>query len=115
MKENVCVIYCRVSTEDQKDHGTSLDSQEQDNREFAESKGWRILRVVKEDMSAMRFDRPGLSAVKQDIAQSKANILLCKETDRLTRDPYHLASICHEVFCYNGQVWFLKNGQISRR
>ena len=57
-------IYCRVSTKEQKDSGTSLDSQESRAREYAyhKNRNYRVLDhlVVKEDWTGTELDRPWL-------------------------------------------------------
>ena len=43
------IIYVRVSTEDQKEHGYSLDSQRELLILYAKKQGWNVLRVFEDD------------------------------------------------------------------
>jgi site-specific DNA recombinase len=109
-----CIIYCRVSTEDQKDNGTSLASQERYCLEFAKRMGWRVLRVVKEDYSGNKLEERRLFAgVREDIRLGKANILLCYHPDRMSRNQTH-ALIIFEGICEAGaELHFVEGGKIE--
>jgi site-specific DNA recombinase len=41
-------IYCRVSTQEQAEHGTSLESQREKCEEYATAKGWAIVAIAQE-------------------------------------------------------------------
>jgi site-specific DNA recombinase len=57
MSKNV-IIYTRVSTDEQANHGFSLPHQEQVILAYCKVKNYTVLQVVKEDYSAKTFDRP---------------------------------------------------------
>jgi site-specific DNA recombinase len=56
-KKPRCVLYCRVSSDEQRNN-TSLESQEEYLRKFSSDRNMVVDRVFYEDFSAKTFDRP---------------------------------------------------------
>jgi site-specific DNA recombinase len=97
MSKKPALIYCRVSTRIQEEEGTSLDSQEAACVKHAESLGYSVGRVTRERYSgAELWDRPKLSVDREDIRAGKFGGLVAYSTDRLSRDPIHLAIIADD-------------------
>lgn len=91
------LIYCRVSTKAQEEEGTSLDSQETECRRHSETLGYVVARVTREVYSgAELWDRPKLAQDRADIKAGRFQALICHSTDRLSRNPVHLALIAEE-------------------
>jgi site-specific DNA recombinase len=91
------LIYCRVSTRGQEEEGTSLDSQEAACRQKAEELGYTIATVTREVFTgAELWDRPLLSRDRLHIKEGKCDALIAYATDRLARNPVHLAIIAEE-------------------
>ncbi|HQS25219.1 MAG: hypothetical protein B7Y11_12425 [Sphingobacteriia bacterium 24-36-13] len=83
------IIYVRVSTEDQKEHGYSLDSQRELLILYAKKQGWNVLRVFEDDFSAWKgFDRPGYNLLKEYISNNKKSIdgLIFTQWSRFSRE-----------------------------
>ena len=82
-------IYGRVSTEEQKDSGTSLDSQESRAREYADHKNhnYRVLDhlVIKEDWTGTDLDRPGLKKLLTEAERDSLDVLIVYTPDRFNR------------------------------
>lgn len=82
------VLYTRVSTDDQKDHGYSLQDQYAQLTKFAELKGFEIVKHYQDDYSAKNFGRPEfqnfLYALKSK--ELKIDLLLVTRTDRFSRN-----------------------------
>ncbi|MFL6215898.1 MAG: recombinase family protein [Blastocatellia bacterium] len=92
------LIYCRVSTTNQEKEGTSLDSQVEACTKYALALGYSIGRITKEVYSgAELYDRPKLARDRTDLAAGDFQALICYSTDRLSRDPIHLAIIALEL------------------
>jgi site-specific DNA recombinase len=90
------IIYCRVSTKSQEE-GTSLETQAVACIKYAESQGYKIGRVTKEVFSgAELWDRPQLARDRAALKAGEFQALICYSTDRLSRDPIHLALIAEE-------------------
>jgi DNA invertase Pin-like site-specific DNA recombinase len=82
------VIYCRVSSKEQIE-GTSLESQEASCRDFALSKGMRVLKVFVEQGESAKFaDRTQLLQLIDFCRQSqdKVDMLLVWKIDRFARN-----------------------------
>ena len=84
---NVCVIYCRVSSDRQaaEDKG-SLDDQEKRCREKAAELGLRVLRIQRDAESAWLLEkRSQFQTVLQDARAGKFSVLVVDRMNRLTR------------------------------
>ncbi len=90
--------YIRVSTEEQAVEGQSLDSQEARIRAYAESQGWEIVEIYREEgYSGKTIDRPELKRLIQAIRASQIDILLVYRVDRLTRRQKDLWTLLEDV------------------
>ena len=102
------LVYCRVSTSRQAEEGTSLDSQETACVKHAEERGYRVARVSREVFSgAELWDRPLLSRDRADLKDGQFDALIAYATDRLSRDPIHLALIAEECARQNVALHFV--------
>ena len=83
-----CLIYCRVSTEEQAEKGYSLDTQEKLCRDFAERNGYRVAGVFRDEgKSGTTLDRPALQDLLVKCTKGKSiNAVIVQETDRLARN-----------------------------
>jgi len=85
------LIYCRVSTRNQEQEGTSLESQADVCIRHAEALGYMVGRVTQEVYSgAELWDRPMLARDRADLKAGEFQALVAYATDRLSRDPIHL-------------------------
>ncbi len=57
------VLYCRVSTDEQRKHGNSLTYQEELLRRYCERRGIEVAQTFIEDESAKDFNRPEYQAM----------------------------------------------------
>ena len=78
-KENLTILYARVSSSQNK---TNLESQLTRLREFANAKGYKVVKEVKEIGSGLNDKRPMLEKV---LASDDWNILLAEHKDRVAR------------------------------
>lgn len=89
-RANTCVIYVRVSSEDQT-KGYSLASQEKDCRAYAEKNGWKMLHVFREEgESAKTADRTQLNLMQKFCMKnmSKVGHVVVWKIDRFARSQY---------------------------
>jgi site-specific DNA recombinase len=88
-------VYCRVSTVDQADRGTSLKSQEVACRKLAVELGYRVEYVVYEDFSgAVPFrERPEGSRCWEDLTTGHVDAIIVHDVDRLTRTDADILTI----------------------
>lgn len=92
------VAYIRVSTEDQADHGVSLDAQRARVAAFAKASGLELVDVVVDaGLSAKTLERPGLQRALAMLGAG-ADALLVVKLDRLTRSLADWCSLLEKYF-----------------
>lgn len=97
------VIYCRKSTDTEDKQLLSLESQEQELLQIAQTQGLNVVKVLKEKMSAKEPGRPIFNEMMTMIMTGQADAILCWKIDRLTRNPVD-----------GGQIqWLLQKGNIQ--
>ncbi len=91
-------IYCRVSTKGQKEEGSSLESQREACLRLANDRGYGVSgeHIFEEDWTGASLDRPRLNQVRSLMRQKTIDALICYATDRLARNPIHIAIIAEE-------------------
>ena len=82
------IIYTRVSTDEQANHGYSLNDQKSRLEKYCEIKEHEIVQAVKEDYSAKTFDRPEFRKLLDYIKANKGRVdlLLVLKWDRFSRN-----------------------------
>ncbi|MCM3567889.1 recombinase family protein [Neobacillus mesonae] len=99
-----CVIYIRVSTDEQAKHGYSIAAQEEKLRAFCLSQGWEIVDepFIDDGYSAKDLDRPKFQLMMEKIKKGGIDVLLVYRLDRLTRsvlDLYEVLKVLDEHEC----------------
>ncbi len=92
-------IYCRVSTQDQQDQGTSLDSQLEACLTKAKELGYETSEdyTIREAYSGLTLDRPKLNDVRQWVRDKEVDAVIAYTLDRLSRDPVHFIILQEEL------------------
>ena len=92
-------IYCRVSTENQEQEGTSLDSQLEACLKKAKELGYETNEdySVLETFSGLTLDRPKLSQLRQWVRDKEVEVVIAYALDRLSRDPVHIIILQDEL------------------
>lgn len=83
-----CIIYTRVSSGGQVD-GTSLDSQDEACRKYAEREGWEVVKVFREEgVSAKMMQRPEFMAALDFLKEQKRKVryFVMYKIDRISRN-----------------------------
>ena len=95
-----CGVYVRVSTEDQRDNGYSIDSQLRMIKEYCEKNNYDIVDVYNDaGHSGKDLMRPEMQRLLKDIKSHKIEIIVAIKVDRLTRNNYDgfwLLNYCEE-------------------
>ena len=82
-------IYVRVSTDDQRDNGHSIDSQLRMLKEHCEKQNYDIIDVYNDaGYSGKDLFRPKMQRLLKDIKSHKIDTLLAIKVDRITRNNY---------------------------
>lgn len=79
-------IYSRVSTDEQRKHGISLEAQVSRCMQYAASMNLTVAHVGVEAESAKDTDRPELQAILSLVAKKKVQHVLVVKLDRLSRE-----------------------------
>jgi len=92
-----CVIYCRVSTDRQREAGT-IESQREALLQFARINNWTVVSVEEDDGfsgTVPAWERPGMSRALRLIEGRKVDYLLVVDLDRTSRaeDPFERAIV----------------------
>src|SRR4051812_40272780 len=93
-------IYCRVSSSQQEQDGTSLESQEQRCRRHAAERGFIVdeAHVYREVYSgAVLHERPKLTDLRQQAREGAFSAVICYAVDRLSRNQAHLYIVAEEL------------------
>ncbi len=95
-----CGVYVRVSTEDQRDNGYSIDSQLRMIKEYCEKNNYDIVDIYNDaGHSGKDLMRPEMQRLLKDIKSHKIEIIVAIKVDRLTRNNYDgfwLLNYCEE-------------------
>lgn len=118
-----CGIYVRVSTDDQRDNGYSIDSQLRVIKEYCEKNEYDIVDVYNDaGHSGKDLMRPEMQRLLKDIKSKKIDKLVAIKVDRLTRNNYdvkiELILEPYDVSTANGEMIFGMNlvfGQRERK
>jgi site-specific DNA recombinase len=93
-----CIIYTRVSTEEQAKHGYSISAQKEKLEAYCKSQGWEIEKIyTDEGFSAKDLNRPGFSEMYERIKRGDIDVLLVYRLDRLTRSVVDLYKILKDL------------------
>lgn len=80
-------IYCRVSTDEQADRGTSLTDQSERCRRYCQDQGWDISNTYIDDgVSGATTERPALQELLRAAAESAFSTVVVTDPDRFSRD-----------------------------
>ncbi len=118
-----CGIYVRVSTDDQRDNGYSINSQLRMIKEYCEKNEYDIVDVYNDaGHSGKDLMRPEMQRLLKDIKSKKIDKLVAIKVDRLTRNNYdvkiELILEPYDVSTANGEMIFGMNlvfGQRERK
>jgi site-specific DNA recombinase len=92
------ITYGRVSTEEQKENGFSLNHQKEMLKRYCDIKEYKILKHYVEDYSAKTFNRPEWKILRDYVKKNKNSIdmLLVTKWDRFARDSEGATAVIRE-------------------
>ncbi len=103
-----CAIYCRVSSEEQKE-GRTIDSQIKELEDFAKASNYDVVaRYSDEGWSGAILQRPELDRLRDDTGKGLFEAVLVNDVDRLSREVLHLAVIRKDLEKKNVKLIFKK-------
>lgn len=80
-----CIIYARVSTDEQAESGTSIDNQVEKSLAYASAHNMNVVAIFKEDYTGKVLDRPELNKVREMLRAGLADNLIVYKANRLDR------------------------------
>jgi len=90
--------YCRVSTAQQANDGTSLDEQEKSIREKCKKEGYELVELYSDGgSSGGSLDRPELQRLIKDAKDNKFDAVLFTKLDRLGRNNRDIHNLYHTL------------------
>jgi DNA invertase Pin-like site-specific DNA recombinase len=108
-----CAAYARYSTD--KQNPLSTEDQLRKCKEYAESRGWRLLetQIFKdEEISGATLRRPGLEALLS-VAESPVrpfDVVIFEDTSRLSRKQADVLNLCERLIFAGVRVCFVTQG-----
>lgn len=90
-------IYCRVSSEEQK-QGKTINSQIKELEDFAKANNYEIAeRYIDEGWSGAILERPALDRLRDEATKGLLEAVLINDVDRLSREMLHLGIIKRDL------------------
>ena len=97
-----CVIYVRVSTDEQAKHGYSIAALVEKLEAYCVSQGWELVhKFIDDGYSAKDLSRPQFEKMMKKIKDETIDVLLVYRLDRLTRSVVDLYAILQELDANN--------------
>ncbi|MCK5149922.1 recombinase family protein [Candidatus Pacearchaeota archaeon] len=82
----LAAIYIRVSTQDQVQHGFSLDAQQESLENYAQALGYEVYKIYRDEgKSAKNLNRPEMQQMLEDAEQKKFSAIFIYKLDRFSR------------------------------
>src|SRR5215203_90390 len=92
------ILYARVSSDEQREHGYSLRQQRQALREFTGREGYEIVAEIEDGgHSGASLERRGLDELRDLVATGGISVVLAQDLDRISRDPAHVILLEREL------------------
>ncbi len=100
-------LYARVSTDEQAEHGTSLEGQLAECEAHARRLGASaVVAYVDAGVSGTLLERPALDRLRADVAAGRMPLVVCYDPDRLSRNLAHLLLLVDEMRRGGAEVEF---------
>ena len=90
-------IYTRVSTDNQEQEGTSLQTQLEACLSYCHDKGYDVTYRFIEAYSGLTLDRPKLNELRELVRAGDVDVIVVYCLDRLSRDPTHGVILTQEL------------------
>jgi len=110
MTTDKAVLYTRVSSDEQRKKGFSLDYQEKQGREYAERNNLQIIKIFTESFSAKRPGRPMFNEMLSYIKKNKIRHLIFLKSDRASRNGVDSAALVYMAERENYNIHLIQDG-----
>lgn len=106
-------IYTRVSTDEQAEHGYSLESQVEACRKYASDHGLDIVGDIADDYSGSMLDRPGLNELRGLVVGGRVDAVVVYSSDRWTRNLAHSLILREELLVAGVELHYVSRGKLE--
>jgi len=102
--------YCRVSTKDQKEHGTSIPDQREKIAKCCSDKGWQLIAILEDNQTGTKLEiRDGIQNILSRL--DDWDVLVITKPDRLSRSFVDAEYMFKDIFePKNKNVWSIEMG-----
>jgi site-specific DNA recombinase len=108
------VIYIRVSTDEQADSGTGLETQQLDCARYAERIGGSVVAIESDPgISGTMYPRPGLERALSMLETGRADALLAHRVDRIGRLAYISPLVWHRIKTAGTRLFTVQDGEVT--
>ncbi len=109
------IIYSRVSTDEQKELGYSLQEQTQRLRQYCERENFTEVFTFEEHHSAKNFNRPEFQSILRMLKSKEilAGVLIVTKIDRFSRNAMETLMMVKELSAFNVKVFSLNDGELD--
>jgi site-specific DNA recombinase len=108
------IIYARVSTDDQAEHGYSLPSQVEACRAYAAQHGFEVVaEPFQDDYTGTKLDRPAFTRARELIDAGGIDAIIVLSSDRLTRRLAHSLLLRDEWKHRGVELHYVKRGKLE--
>jgi site-specific DNA recombinase len=113
---NIGVIYCRVSTDEQAQHGVSLDMQLTRNMEYCQSHGIEVLEVITDAGISARdiASRSGMTRLMAMVEKRQIGHVIALKLDRLCRNTGEMLDVAATMGKRGVELHFVSEHGIVR-
>jgi site-specific DNA recombinase len=94
-------IYTRVSTDNQEQEGTSIQTQLEACLKYCQNKGYEVAYRFSEAYSGLTLERPKLNELRELVRAGEVDVIVVYCLDRLSRDPTHGVILQEELEKHN--------------
>lgn len=110
MTINNAVLYTRVSSDEQRKKGFSLDYQEKQGREYAERNKLQITKMFTESFSAKKPGRPMFNEMLSYVKKNKIRHLIFLKSDRASRNGVDSAALVYMAEREDFNIHLIQDG-----
>jgi site-specific DNA recombinase len=97
-------IYLRVSSTIQATEGTSLETQLETCRRYAQHHGYVVLKEVSDDMTGTTLERPGMQVIRDLAEAGQLSAVIVYHVDRFARDATDALVVYKELKRHNVEL-----------
>jgi DNA invertase Pin-like site-specific DNA recombinase len=109
------VLYTRVSSDEQKKKGFSLDYQEKQGREYAERNNLQIIKIFTESFTAKKPGRPMFNEMISFVRKHKVQHLIFLKSDRASRNGVDSAALVYMAERESFNIHLIQDGLCLNR